>query len=397
MPWGGRRRVSTPRARQTSMWSSILRSRRRRAALQCYWVVSATRSSLSSLTLTGTVSAVKVDIGAFRTFLELHAAVSGRRSGRVSVLGTVEDFGVHAGRYYQLENNYSDVHDSQNLAATKLKEVKRMWWVDRPNAYNGAQNSGPKKSSSSLFLQAFYITQGRQLEQREVQLENRHVVTWLSTMPPRRATSRVLPGGALETVFQLEDPNAPPTGEDNLGADEPVVTPRRTRRPAAPRATDSNSSAREATQPQHPVNREPDKLTIPFRQIIPTCVGIWYEVVRPSTTSPLLPKYQGSTSLTTKNISAPRRLRALLKPPQVLLFPKLPLLQGDAILEGPREQGPTVQPEHPLQHGKEGALVQQALASPQQAIFGLFFSEMEQRNHCIFCQYAFYSVRVIQS
>ncbi|KAJ6530028.1 JAB1/Mov34/MPN/PAD-1 ubiquitin protease-domain-containing protein [Mycena vulgaris] len=51
-----------------------------------------------------TISAGKVDIGAFRTFPEGHTASGGGESEYQSIpLSKIEDFGVHANQYYQLE------------------------------------------------------------------------------------------------------------------------------------------------------------------------------------------------------------------------------------------------------------------------------------------------------
>ncbi|KAJ7719421.1 JAB1/Mov34/MPN/PAD-1 ubiquitin protease-domain-containing protein [Mycena metata] len=51
-----------------------------------------------------TVSAGKVDIGAFRTYPENYTPPSGGSSEYQSIpLSKIEDFGVHAGQYYQLE------------------------------------------------------------------------------------------------------------------------------------------------------------------------------------------------------------------------------------------------------------------------------------------------------
>ena len=75
-----------------------------------------------------TMSAGRVDIGAFRTYPEGYTPPSGSGEGEYQSIPMekIEDFGVHASKYYALDVSYF----RSEVDAGLLQELWSRYWVD---------------------------------------------------------------------------------------------------------------------------------------------------------------------------------------------------------------------------------------------------------------------------
>jgi COP9 signalosome complex subunit 5 len=144
-----------------------------------------------------TVSAGKVEIGAFRTFPDNYVKSKDQKSGTNSVgedgfqtipLGKIEDFGAHANHYYPLEVS----HFKSTLDTKLLEALWNKYWVQT-------------LSSSPLFSNRDYGTKQIQDLASKLQQENNNKAMWQSAESHNNWSQLTKLGAAAGKISREEE------------------------------------------------------------------------------------------------------------------------------------------------------------------------------------------------
>ncbi|KAF2000935.1 Mov34-domain-containing protein [Amniculicola lignicola CBS 123094] len=143
-----------------------------------------------------TVSAGKVEIGAFRTFPEDYVKAQEKKAGgggtgedgfQTIPLGKIEDFGAHANHYYALEVS----HYKSSLDTKLLEALWNKYWVGT-------------LSASPLFTNREYGTKQIQDLARKVKQEERDLKGWKGGMTGKKGQLEKL-GSAGQKISREEE------------------------------------------------------------------------------------------------------------------------------------------------------------------------------------------------